>query len=106
MEHDKSVRAGNLLSINQEVRLSPVDETRAVDLVLKAGEFSIHHGHLIHGSNPNRSSRRRCGLTIRYVPPHVKPVRENSLKEPWPAVLVRGEDRDRNFGEWKLQFQT
>jgi ectoine hydroxylase-related dioxygenase (phytanoyl-CoA dioxygenase family) len=106
LEHGKSVRAGNLLSINQEIRLPAFDESRAVDLLLKAGEFSIHHGHLIHGSNPNRSSRRRCGLTIRYVPPHVKPVRENSLKEPWPAVLARGEDRERNFGEWKLQFQT
>lgn len=105
LEHAKSSRAGNLLSINQEIPSDAVDESRAVDLLLKAGEVSIHHGHLIHGSNPNRSNRRRCGLTIRYVPPHVKPVRESSLKEPWPAVLARGEDRERNFGEWKLNFR-
>jgi ectoine hydroxylase-related dioxygenase (phytanoyl-CoA dioxygenase family) len=102
-DHGTSQRPGNLLSINQEVT-EPVDESQAVDLVLRAGEISIHHGHLIHGSNPNRSNRRRCGLTMRYVPPYVKPVRENSLKKPWPAVVVRGEDRERNFGDWTFQF--
>ena len=105
-DHGKSARPGNLLSINQEVDPNTVDESKAVDLVLGAGEISIHHGHLIHGSNPNCSNRRRCGMTIRYVPPYVKPVRENSLGTPWPAVLARGEDRERNFGEWELQFQT
>lgn len=106
LDHGESARAGNLLSINQEVRCDKLDESQAVDLVLRAGEISIHHGHLIHGSNPNRSSRRRCGLTIRYVPPHVKPVAESSLKEPWPAVLARGEDREQNFGEWKFRFEA
>ena len=103
-DHGKSARPGNLLSINQEVDPNTVDESTAVDLVLRAGEISIHHGHLIHGSNPNDSNRRRCGMTIRYVPPYVKPLRENGLGTPWPAVLARGEDREQNFGEWKLQF--
>jgi ectoine hydroxylase-related dioxygenase (phytanoyl-CoA dioxygenase family) len=101
--HGESNRAGNLLSINQEVE-ADVDDKQAVDLVLKAGQISIHHGHLIHGSNPNGSQRRRCGLTIRFCPPHVKPIGENSLNTPWPAVLARGEDPFKNFGEWKLQF--
>lgn len=104
LEHGKADKSGNLLSINQQVRLEAVDESKAVDFCLKAGEISIHHGHLIHGSNPNGSNRRRCGLTIRYVPPHVKPVAESSLKEPWPAVLARGQDREKNFGELKLKF--
>ncbi len=103
VEHGKSSRAGNLLSINQAVE-SEVDEGQAVDLVLKSGQISIHHGHLIHGSNPNTSNRRRCGLTLRYCPPSVKPVEANSLDKPWPAVLVRGEDRYKNFGEWELRF--
>jgi ectoine hydroxylase-related dioxygenase (phytanoyl-CoA dioxygenase family) len=102
--HGKSARSGNLLSINQEVDPTTFDASQAVDLVLKAGEISIHHGHLIHGSNPNCSNRRRCGMTIRYVPPYVKPVRENSLGKPWPAILARGEDREKHFGEWTLQF--
>jgi len=101
--HGESRRTGNLLSINQEVD-TDVDEHAAVDLILKAGQMSIHHGHLIHGSNPNQSQRRRCGLTIRYCPPHIKPVEANSLGKPWPAVLTRGEDRFHNFGNWELQF--
>lgn len=103
--HGKSARPGNLLSINQEVE-SRVEENRAVDLTLPAGQISIHHGHLIHGSNPNRSTRRRCGLTIRYCLPSSKPVRANSLGTPWPAILARGEDRYKNFGETKLQFSS
>ena len=79
-----------ICSASTRKSLPDVDDNQAVDLILKAGQMSIHHGHLIHGSNPNRSQRRRCGLTIRYCPPHVKPVEVNSLGKPWPAVLARG----------------
>jgi ectoine hydroxylase-related dioxygenase (phytanoyl-CoA dioxygenase family) len=90
-EHGTSSRSGNLLSINQEVPVTPEEEGRATDLILRAGEISLHHGMAIHGSNPNRSARRRCGLTLRYVPPHVRQVAENSQRRSWRAVLVRGE---------------
>ncbi|HIE99127.1 MAG TPA: phytanoyl-CoA dioxygenase family protein [Planctomycetes bacterium] len=103
LPHGKSDRSGNLLSINQEIE-ADVDDGQAVDLVLKAGQISIHHGHLIHGSNPNHSERRRCGLAISYCPPHVKPVRANSLDRVWPAVLARGQDPFHHFGDWKLKF--
>jgi ectoine hydroxylase-related dioxygenase (phytanoyl-CoA dioxygenase family) len=96
-EHGKAERAGNLLSINQEVPVTPGEEARAVDLPLRAGEISLHHGVLIHGSNPNRSTRRRCGLTLRYVPPSVQQVERNSYGRGWSAVLVRGTDRFHHF---------
>lgn len=56
---------------------------------LKAGEFSLHADMLAHGSTPNLSERRRCGLTIRYCPPHVR-----SLDPSWmgQAILCRGSD--------------
>jgi non-heme Fe2+,alpha-ketoglutarate-dependent halogenase len=38
-----------------------------VDVELKAGEASIHSDLLLHGSEANRSARRRCGLTLRYT---------------------------------------
>ena len=38
---------------------------------LRAGEFSLHHDLLVHGSEANRSSRRRCGLTVRFCTPEV-----------------------------------
>ncbi len=36
--------------------------------VLKAGQISIHTSTLLHGSEPNQSHRRRCGLALRYIP--------------------------------------
>ncbi len=45
-----------------------VDESRAVDCILAAGGVSVHHPNVIHGSNANLSEKRRCGLTIRYIP--------------------------------------
>lgn len=89
-EHGTSARAGNLLSINQEVPVTPAEEASAVDLCLRAGEMSLHHGVLIHGSNPNRSARRRCGLTLRYMPPYVRVISANSMKRPWRPIPVRG----------------
>ncbi len=98
-EHGKSQTQGNLLSINQEVPITEEEEQRAVDLVLKAGEISIHDGALIHGSLPNRSTRRRCGLTIRYTTLNVRQAEENSLRRPWKPILLRGEDKFKHFGE-------
>jgi non-haem Fe2+, alpha-ketoglutarate-dependent halogenase len=42
------------------------------DIELKAGEISLHSDLLIHGSLANSSTRRRCGLTLRYCPPDVR----------------------------------
>ena len=45
-----------------------VDESRAVDQVMRRGDVSFHDSYLVHGSEPNHSDRRRAALTIRYVP--------------------------------------
>jgi chlorinating enzyme len=37
-----------------------------VDVELRAGEISMHSDLLLHGSEANTSTRRRCGLTLRY----------------------------------------
>lgn len=49
-----------------------VDESRAVDLVLGAGDVEVHHPAILHSSKANTSPRRRCGLTIRYIPTSTK----------------------------------
>ncbi len=73
--------------LNSEIDPALVDASKAVDLVLKAGDVSVHHPNIIHGSNPNTSARRRCGLTIRYIPTSTRIVSE----KPWPsAFLLRG----------------
>ncbi len=38
-----------------------------VPLVMKAGECSLHHGHLLHSSHPNLSGKRRRGYATHYV---------------------------------------
>jgi non-haem Fe2+, alpha-ketoglutarate-dependent halogenase len=61
---------------------------------LTAGEISLHADMLAHGSGPNLSSRRRCGLTVRYCPSSVR-----ALNPQWArnAVLCRGTDPGRNW---------
>ena len=54
--------------LNQRVVDGEFDETTAVDVELEAGQMSFHDVFLIHGSNANRSTRRRAGLAIRYMP--------------------------------------
>jgi hypothetical protein len=64
-----------------------VDESKAVDLILKAGDVSVHHPNIVHGSNANTSAVRRCGLTIRYIPTSTR----ITAPEPWPSsFLLRG----------------
>lgn len=43
------------------------DPSRAVDIVMRRGDVSLHDSYLVHGSEPNRSAGRRAALTIRYV---------------------------------------
>ena len=60
------------------------------DNVLKAGQMSLHASTLIHGSEPNRSTRRRCGLTFRYIPSHCG-VLEGAERVLRDAVVCRGD---------------
>lgn len=68
-----------------------VNESDAVDVVLRAGDVSVHHPNIIHGSNANTSDRWRRGLTIRYIPATTRIVTESD--GPWPsAFLLRGNE--------------
>jgi len=94
LPHAKADVAGNILGMDQEVDPESIDPSQAVDLQLKAGQASLHHGLTVHGSNPNRSNRRRCGLTIRCTTPAVKPVAGVFADKP---ILLCGEDRYGHF---------
>jgi non-heme Fe2+,alpha-ketoglutarate-dependent halogenase len=89
----------NLLSINQQVPVTSEEERLAVNVTLKAGQISLHDGLIVHGSQPNRSHRRRCGLAMVYIPTSVRQAGDNSLGTKWRAVLVRGENRERHFAD-------
>lgn len=73
--------------LSSELDPSLVDESRAVDVELKAGGVSVHHPNIVHGSEANTSSRRRCGLTIRYIPTSTKVLSHGEH----PVFLLRGE---------------
>ncbi|MCA9048402.1 MAG: phytanoyl-CoA dioxygenase family protein [Planctomycetaceae bacterium] len=61
---------------------------------LEAGEISVHSDLLLHGSDPNTSDRRRCGLTLRYCTPDVNAGSNWHQK----GVLVSGRDDSGNWG--------
>jgi non-haem Fe2+, alpha-ketoglutarate-dependent halogenase len=89
--HVDTFHQDNLLSRGQEIAVE-VDRSKAVDLILRPGQMSLHHIKLVHGSEPNKSDDRRIGLAIRYIPTHVKQTKVRDS-----ALLVRGTDRYGNF---------
>ncbi|NQW11325.1 MAG: phytanoyl-CoA dioxygenase family protein [Alphaproteobacteria bacterium] len=56
------------LVLNQELNAEEFNEADAVDIVLEAGQISLHDVYLVHGSEPNRSDKRRAGYVCRYMP--------------------------------------
>jgi ectoine hydroxylase-related dioxygenase (phytanoyl-CoA dioxygenase family) len=56
------------LALNQEIDAECYDESAAVDLVLEAGQMSLHDVYLVHGSEANRSPKPRRGMTMRFMP--------------------------------------
>jgi non-haem Fe2+, alpha-ketoglutarate-dependent halogenase len=58
--HSDTFNPDNLLSRGQEIAVE-VDASKSVALELQPGEMSLHHVKLIHGSEPNPSTKRRIG---------------------------------------------
>ena len=89
--------------LNQRIADGEFDPATSVDVELHTGQMSMHDVYMIHGSNANRSPRRRAGLAIRYMPGSSHFDRE--LIEPGDGVgytvdfstrplwLLRGEDK-------------
>lgn len=90
-EHRDTFHEHNLLSRGQEIAVD-VPPEEGVMVPLKAGEFSLHHVKLVHGSEPNQTNDRRIGLAIRYIPTHVRQLKTNDS-----AMLVRGHDEYGHF---------
>ena len=82
----------SLLTRRREVALG-VNEPEARTIGLRAGEMSLHHSSLVHGSPPNRTADRRIGVAIRYVRP--SPGSVTGPRE--RATLVRGVDATASF---------
>ena len=95
IEHDRSgdLVPNNLLPSGMQV-VCEIDQKDVCYVVLSPGEMSLHHSNIIHGSNPNLSSRPRLGFAIRYQAPDVRQQVATA-----PSVLARGTDR---FGYYPL----
>jgi chlorinating enzyme len=80
----------NLLGRGQTIE--GLDESKAVHMELKPGQFSMHQERTAHASYPNDSGKVRVGFSFFLIPTHVR-----STLARRPATLVRGEDK---YGHW------
>jgi len=72
-KHDQMFNEGNLLTRGQTVNNVPIDKT--IPLILKAGQMSLHHPTIVHGSGLNKSNDRRIGFVIQsYIGSNVDQV--------------------------------
>lgn len=76
--HVDAFAQDNLLTRGQEIAVE-VDEASAVNVVLRAGQASFHHGHMFHASGPNGTNSRRLGTAIRYVAPSMRQISGDKL---------------------------
>ncbi|XP_062322456.1 L-threonyl-[L-threonyl-carrier protein] 4-chlorinase [Osmerus eperlanus] len=98
LPHRLASRAGNMLSVNQEIPEELVQAEKAVLCPLNAGQMSVHDGLLVHASDPNTSQRRRCGFVIRYVPSCAFPIQDTDRPRKFHAtVLATGTDQFNHF---------
>ena len=78
--------ADNRLVRGQQAEVD-VAAARVVDLELRAGEMSLHHGLLLHGSPGNPSGTLRAGLAVRCISPATRQAGPRAS-----ATLARGVD--------------
>ena len=91
------------LVLNLRTREDAFDVADAVDLQLQPGEMSMHDVYMIHGAAVNRSTKRRAGVALRYMPGtsvferDINPVDGKSgvttAFATRPLWLLRGEDK-------------
>jgi len=98
-KHEDTFDGDNILTRGQVVR--GVDESTAIDLILRPGQMSLHHAQIIHGSQPNRGDQRRIGLAMQaYMPPHARQV---IGKNCW--LQIRGEnEREHSIALHRPKF--
>lgn len=64
---------------------SEINDDEVIDVVLKAGQMSLHGPDILHGSAANRSDQKRIGFAIRFATPECTQL---DLKS--PLVVARG----------------
>ena len=99
LHHDERPQEKHLLSLGQTIAAE--HQAGATEfMLLAAGQTSLHHTHSIHRSGPNTEDYRRVGVTLTYVPAHVR-VRGGVRPT---GALVCGEDPWGNFEDEPRPF--
>ncbi len=82
--------------LNQTIRNAEQYGGPPESIALKAGQMSLHTDWVLHCSEPNRSTRRRCSLAMRFVSADVR------ASEGWnrDTIICRGSDPS---GHWANQ---
>jgi len=72
-DHKDTYDENNLLTRGQTIQNVPIEKTTFN--ILKAGQLSLHHPMIVHGSGPNKSNQRRIGFVIQsYIGTNVDQV--------------------------------
>jgi ectoine hydroxylase-related dioxygenase (phytanoyl-CoA dioxygenase family) len=71
------------------------DASRSVCIELQPNQCSLHDARIQHGSEPNTSSLRRCGWTLRFTSTAVK-FNEEAFAGGHVVYLAQGRDRGGN----------
>ena len=84
--HKQKFDENNLLTRGQTIANVPIEKTDPV--ILKAGQMSLHHPTVVHGSGLNKSNDRRIGFAVQsYIGSNVDQVIGKMYVQ-----LARGED--------------
>ena len=85
--HNQKFDQNNLLTRGQTVEDVPIEDT--VPIILNAGQMSLHHPTIVHGSGINKSKDRRIGFVIQsYIGDNVEQVLGKMYVQ-----IARGKDR-------------
>lgn len=83
------------LALPLELDPRHIDESKAIDLELEAGQISMHDVYLMHGSEPNLSDKPRRGMTLRYMPTtsvYRRDLNKSPVDDKRSLFLMRGSD--------------
>jgi ectoine hydroxylase-related dioxygenase (phytanoyl-CoA dioxygenase family) len=69
MAHKRLRSRAREAELSGKVATVPTEANLPLDLVMGPGEMSIHHPAILHGSNANRSTEPRIGLSASYSSP-------------------------------------
>lgn len=90
VDHEDTFATDNILTRGQTI--AQVDQSRPVDLILRAGQMSLHHSETVHGSQPNSSTQRRVGFALQaYMPSQTRQTIGKNIWQP-----IRGQQHPDN----------